>query len=533
MISAALLIVVVPLIGAALAYGVRRWPSLELLVALLACLGVIVLLSQPLEAAIAFPGLPVGPVGIDVDQPVTLLGRVLRVRAPERIPLLLLFVCAAMLFAMSWRTSPGWPFIPIGLAMLAAMSIALLIRPFVYAALALEGAAALAALMIQAERSGERATMGALRYLSAITLALPLFLFAGWAIDRVGNVSLNDADALRIAYEPAIVLLIGGFGLMLGAIPLFSWIHPVAKDAPPLTTAFIATVGVGAVSALLLGFWQEYAWLRTSSVAVQALTIGGIGLLLFGGGLAWAQHTFSRVMACAIFVEIGCLLLVLSNSSQLSVESLTFAAPARALSLGVFGLGVWRLRELRASDAFADARGVRDLWTILALGVGGLSLAGLPGTLGFVSRWSAARAYSATDAEGLALLVLAGASVGVGVLRGLIGLLTPPHPEAAVVAHASVGAQLGLFDQAVGARSEVVREEVGQQAPSDPLLLVGESLIEGEVRSPHSGRLAQLDSVGAKFVIGVGVGALLILGLWPGVIVPLAKAAALQYSFYP
>ncbi|MCS6846597.1 MAG: proton-conducting transporter membrane subunit [Anaerolineae bacterium] len=535
MIPAALLVVSIPLVGAVLAYLLRRWQGIEIAVAVLMCAGVVALLAQPPDSKIALPGIA---VGIELSAPFEVLGRVLRVRAAERIPILLLFVCAAVLFVLSWRAPQGWPFVPIGLVVLAAVSLALMIRPFVYAALAFEGAAALAALMIQAERGGERSTLGALRYLSATTLALPMFLFAGWSIDRAGTVNLNDAAALAAAYGPATVLLIGGFGLMIGAIPLYTWVHPVARDASPLVTAFIATVGVGALSFLLLEFWQAYEWLRAGGLAADALAIGGIVLLIFGGALAWAQKSFARVMACAILVEIGCILLVMSRGSQLSVEALTFATLARTLSLGVFGLGVWRLRVLRSSDAFADVRGAHDLWTVMALGVGGLSLAGLPGTLGFVSRWSAARAYGVADAEGLALLLVASASVGVGVMRGLIAMFDAPCVK--VVEETPARAQqMSLFPErvlAVGEEAEAADDPTGFAPGSDePPLLEGETLIEGEVLQEDVQRpvAAKLDSLGTRLMIGAGIAAIIIIGIWPGIIAPLAKAAAAQYTFYP
>ncbi len=534
MIPAALLVVSIPLVGALLAYLLRRWQGIEIGAAVLACASVVALLAQPLDSKIALPG---APVGIELSAPFEVLGRVLRVRAAERIPILLLFICAAALFVLSWRAPQGWPFVPIGLIVLAAVGLALMIRPFVYAALAFEGAAALAALMIQAERSGERSTLGALRYLSATTLALPMFLFAGWAIDRAGVVNLNDAAALAATYGPATVLLIGGFGLMIGAIPLYTWVHPVARDASPLVTAFIVAVGVGAVSFLLLDFWQAYPWLRIGGQAADALAVGGIVLLIFGGALAWAQNAFARVLACAILVEMGCVLLVMSRGSQLSVEALTFATLARTLSLGVFGLGIWRLRTLRSSDAFTDVRGVRDLWTVLALGVGGLSLAGFPGTLGFVSRWSAARAYGVADAEGLTLLLVASASVGVGVVRGLIATFDAPCVE--VIEEAPAGAQqMSLFPErvlAIGGEGKVT-STAADASPmlDDPPLLEGETLIEGEVlQDAQQPAAMRQDSFIARLMIGLGVAAVIILAIWPGIITPLAKAAAAQYTFYP
>jgi multicomponent Na+:H+ antiporter subunit D len=520
MLPAALLVIAIPLLAAGLAYALRRWGSLELLIAIGACGLVVYLLARPIESVVALPGLQV-----DLDAPLDLLGRALRVRAADRVPLLLLFACAAIVFALSWRAPQGWPFVPVGLLMLAAVSSALMIRPFVFAALALEAAAALAALMIQGERNGERSTLASMRYLITATLALPLLLGADYVIGRAGGVNVADAEAVATAFGPAVILVIAGFALLMGAIPLFTWVHPVAKDAPPMVTTFLVTVGLGAASFLLLAYWQEYDWLSGSETALGALRMGGTALLLFAGLLAWAQRSFSRVLACGILVEIGCMLLLMSTGTQLSVEAIAFSTLARALSLGLLCIGIWRLRELRGSDAFADVRNTRDIWTAMAIGAGGLSFIGLPGTLGFVSRWATARAYSGADAEGLVLLLLAGASVAIGLLRGLIIMFSDVHAHAAAVDKAAedVATQLSLFDE--------VDVDVEDAAPLPEERSAGEAVIEGQAVPVNTAGL-HLSSVRSRFVIGVGVALVLILGVWPAIIAPLAQAAAAQYGFY-
>ena len=328
---------------------------------------------------------------------------------------------------------------------------------------------------------------------------------------------------MAAAFGPAVVLTIAGFGLLMGAIPLFTWVHPVAKDAPPLVTTFLTTVGLGTAGFLLLDYWQEYDWLRTSEVAITALRVGGVALLLFAGLLAWAQRSFSRVLACGIFVEISCVLLLMSTGTQLSVESIAFSTLARALSLGLLCIGIWRLRELRGSDAFADVRGTKDIWTAMALGVGGLSFIGLPGTLGFVARWATARAYSEADAEGLVLLLLASASVAIGLSRGLISMFSDAHRASVDKTIEVVATQLSLFDEVD------VADAIPEPAPAP--MAAGKAVIEGEA-VPVSTAGVHLSSVSARFVVGVGVALVLILGLWPGIITPLAQAAAAQYSFY-
>ncbi len=539
MLPAALLVIAIPLAGAALAYFGRRWQTLEVLIALVALGAGIFVLAQPLAGTITLPGLT-----LDIDAPLNLLGRVLRIRGPEQAPLLLLFICTAIIFALSWRSPQGWTFIPIGLAMLAAMSAALLIRPFVYAALALEAAAALAVLMIQAERQGERSTVGAMRFLVCTTLALPLFLLAGWSIDRAGTVNLADMEAVAAAYGTPIVLLLGGFAFLLGAIPLYSWIHPVAKDAPPLATAFLGTISIGAVSFLFLSFWQEFVWLRNSPTALNILTAGGMVLLIFGASLAWAQPSFSRVLAAALFVDLGITLLLFISSTPIAVEALAFSVLARAIGLSVFGIGIWRLRAMRGSDDFISIRQVNDLWTMLALLAGGLSIAGLPGTVGFVARWSSARAYSSTDAEGLVLMLVACGSVGIGVMRGVIAMASRPVQAEIVDEEEELppdaGEQLPLFElpevepqpEAAGTLQLAYEEaplafgmSAQPEAPAEE-----ETIVEGDARPAFAAR--GIHSIRARFVVGAGVALVLIFGLWPGLIAPLAQAVAAGYSFY-
>lgn len=541
MLPAALLVIAIPLAGALLAYLGRRWQTLEVLIALLTLGAGIVLLAQPITGAIRLPGLT-----IDIDTPLNLLGRVLRIREPERVPLLLLFICSAIIFGMSWRAPQGWTFIPIGLAVLAAFSAALLIRPFVYAALALEAAAALAVLMIQGERQGERSTTGAMRYLVCATLALPLFLLAGWSIDRAGTVNLADAEAVAAAYGPSIFLLLGGFSLLLGAIPLYSWIHPVAKQSPPLVTAFLGTVSIGVVTFLLLSFWQAFAWLRTSPMLQNAFTAAGMLLLLLGGGLAWAQRSFSRVLACALFIELGCVMLMFISSTPLAIESLAFSVIARAIGLSVFGIGIWRLRAMRGSDDFEDIRSVNDLWTMVALMAGGLSMAGLPGTIGFVARWTSARAYSSADAEGLVLLLIACGSVGIGVMRGVAAMASQPVQAEIVDDETELppdaGEQLPLFELP---EAEPQPEAAGALQPAmgdapfafgfNPVAVAdlpenGGFFVEGEAKPAFTAR--GIHAISARFVVGVGIALTLIFGLWPGLIAPIAQAVAAGYTFY-
>ena len=427
MIPAALLVVALPLIGALPSILLRRWRSIELLVAILTCGIVLIVLSQP-------PDIPISVLGVEIkiNAPLNVLGRVLQVRSNDRATLLLLFLSAVVLFACAWGVAQSWSYIPVGLVSLSLLSAALLVRPFVFAALAFEAAAAVSVLMIQAERTGERSTAGATRYLTVTTLALPVFLGAGYVIRQA--TAISDPIEQLIAFTPAIDMLVVGFAFLLGALPLFTWIHSVAKYAPPLATAFLVTVANSAAMLLLLDFCQEFPWFATSPILLGALQFGGVLLIVMGGLLAWAQNSFARVWACALLIDIGSMLMAAGSSSATGVGAVAFNILARALSLGLFGIGLSILRQRAfASDRFEDIRGLGfdHRWAAFALGAGGLSLVGIPGTIGFVARWMSARAIGIYDVNGMAIMVLACVSVGVGVARGMAQLFNASWREAA------------------------------------------------------------------------------------------------------
>ncbi len=511
MIPAALLVVLIPLAGGMVAFGLRRWQSAESFFAALVCLSVGgLLISLPTEPA---PVLPGAALVISPDASLEVLGRTLRVQAEDRMPLGLLFIASALLFLLSWRAPQGRSFVALGLMVLSVLVAALIVRPFLYAALAFEIAAAFAVFMIQAERGGERSTLGALRYLGAVTLAMPLLLIAGWIIESADATGVAD---LASVYGPAIVLLLASFGLLLGAVPIFNWVHPVTRDAPPLVAAFLAVVGIGSFSFLLLKLLQAYEWLRLAPLFTQSLIASGLVLIALGGLLAWAQRSFARLMACAVFIEIGCLLLSLGNVSRTGIEALAFSLPARALALGAFGLGVWRLRMARDSDDFFAVRGLRDGWAGLALGIGGLSLVGLPGTLGFVSRWLTMRAHGFGDPESIALLVFAQVSLGIGLMRGLRLLFQ----DAGVAEDQPAG------DVMNSERGALILIQAGRAPAIEPAVV-------GLVQGPLGGvgwLRRQLDD---RLPIAISAAALVALGVWPETFAWLAKAAADAYAFLP
>jgi NADH:ubiquinone oxidoreductase subunit 2 (subunit N) len=419
----ALFLLLTTLAGGALAYVFRRWRALEIVIAVAACAIVVLLLANPIDVSV---------LGIDIDGRLNLLGRSMRIAAPDRLPLLLLHGCALVLMLASLRTPENWTYIPVGLLMLGVFTAMLTIRPFEYAGLSAVIAGALGALMIQADRSGEHSTLGARRFLVVNALALPMFLGAGYLADRAAAIS--DPSLIESGYAPAAVMLVAGLALVMGAVPVFTWIHPVANDAPPLTTAFLATIGTGAAGFLLLALLSEFRWLSGAAGARTLLDFAALALLIMAAALGWAQRSLSRVLACGVLASLGGALAALKTMSPAGIEAASFGMIARTLSLGLFGIGVALLRERYRDDAFDAIRGAgsREAWLSIAIGVGGLSMAGLPGTIGFVTLWTTTHAVG--DADLTIVLLLASLSIATGVLRGMSAMFDGVSQPTAVLA---------------------------------------------------------------------------------------------------
>ena len=288
----------------------------------------------------------------------------------------------------------------------------------------ISGAALLAGLLLLAARSG--------------SLAL-----AGFAHVPAGG--------LRVTAE---ALLLLGFAVKVGLIPFQVWMPRGYAAAPGPARAVMAGV---AVNVGFYGLWRTLAvlgpppaWLTSVLLVLAGLTavlgiahaavqtglqrviayssVENTGLILagFGVALVGAATRDQRLVAA------GLLAATLQVTAHAAAKSLLFTASAGLEAVG----GSGDLEDLRGMARHAP-------WSGTGLAIGGLTLAGLPPTAGFVSEWFLLEAlmqqFRVPGLEYRLVLALAGAAIaltagfaGVTFVR-LIGLvvLGPPLPPAA------------------------------------------------------------------------------------------------------
>lgn len=416
--AAPLLFMLIPILTAALVWGLRRWPTGAVAVAV----GVGAVL------AVLAIGLPVdAPTGFSLRGTWTVLGRNFVLEPTDRLGLAFILAQATLLFGISRLTSTTRWFLPMGWAILSLLAAALMIRPFVFSALFMELASALAVFLLVDQ--AHPATRGAIRFLAFMTVGMACILVTGWLLEAI-VASPDDAALTRLAT----VMLALGFAVWLGVAPFHSWLPVVAEDSPALSTAFVFTVMRFPAAVLLLQFLSSYEWLNQNPLVYRALTLVGGGLVLLGALFVYSQQRLGRVLGYAMLMDVGAFLLAVGLNSEAGTAAALVVLVMRGLALTLWAPGMEQLRRAApAASEFGHMRGLarRYPFATAAVFMGLLSLVGFPLTAGFPARWALLSLLAQIHPTSAVFLLVGMASVGLASARALAALLTPVEAEAA------------------------------------------------------------------------------------------------------
>ncbi|MEA3334935.1 MAG: proton-conducting transporter membrane subunit [Chloroflexota bacterium] len=410
-------------LAAILVYLLRRWPTPSAALAGLSALALGVMLwTWPNDQEVFFLGRV-----INLNQPVLFFGQHLEMGPTGQWTIGFMAVALAATYVGAWRVSQGRTFFPFGLLLLALLSTVLLIRPLWLAPAILAAVLSMATFVIQAGRRGS--TRGAARIMWLPVLAIPLFLLAAWYLKQV---PLNPDDPLPL--QSAARLASWGLLLLLAPWPLHGPGLSLGAEAPPLVAAWLSTALLIISVSLLQGFLLRYQWLQNTALFYgpsglrlpELLLYGGLALTLWAGMAAMTQRDLSRVWSYSALYNHGSVLIALGLGARSSWGLVWLLLITRTVSLLVsgFGLAVIRDRAGGLTD-YGSIRGfgTRTPWSSTALLLGGLSLAGLPLTMGFASQWTLSQTLGTQDWLLAALLLTGAIALSLGLLRGERSLL--------------------------------------------------------------------------------------------------------------
>ncbi|MBV8997221.1 MAG: hypothetical protein JO287_26805, partial [Pseudonocardiales bacterium] len=248
----------------------------------------------------------------------------------------------------------------------------------------------------KADRAEAAIVTVTLSKVSGAALLLGFLLLAG----RAGGFSFAALAALPPSglRDAAFALLVAGFAVKVGLVPLHVWMPRGYRAAPGPLRAVMAGV---AVNVGFYGMWRTLELLRVPPgwLAVIVLLVGGFTALL-GIAHATVQTDLAEVVAYSS-VENGGLISVgygVALAGAAVHRPPLVAVGLLAATLQIVAHALAKSLLFGATSGISDATGTTELEALRGVGhrlpasgtglaIGALTLAGLPLTVGFVSEW--------------------------------------------------------------------------------------------------------------------------------------------------
>ena len=276
--------------------------------------------------------------------------------------------------------------------------------------------ASLASYVLIAAGPNRRALPAVFNYLIFGTIGATFYLIGvGLIYMLTGTLNLADMEArIHQVGELRPILVAAGFitlGLALKAavFPLHAWLPMSYTYAPHIVTAFLAACSTKVALYVLLRFdflvFQQNLLAHDIQFALFLMPLAVMAILI-ASGVALFERNLKRMLAYSSIAQVGYILLGASLVSVLGLTAGILHMFNHALAKGTLFLAVaalaMRFSGLRLED-FSGA-GRQMPWTMGAFVLGGLSLIGVPGTAGFVSKWLLILAALDQGVLGIALI---------------------------------------------------------------------------------------------------------------------------------
>jgi multicomponent Na+:H+ antiporter subunit D len=294
-----------------------------------------------------------------------------------------------------------------------------------------------------------RALTAAYQYLIMGTIGAT-FLLIGIGLVYAETGTLNMVDlAQRLpgifdhrTVHTAFTFMLVGISLKLALFPLHLWLPNAYTYAPSAITVFLAATATKVAVYVMLRivftvFSTRFVQITPTELVFLLLGIAGI---LYASVAAIYQPDAKRLLAYSSIAQIGYMVLGMGFGSALGLtatvvhvfnHALMKGALFMALGALVYRVGTTRLDQIKGL-------GRQMPWTFAAIFIGGLSLIGVPGTAGFISKWYLVLAAIEQQNWAIALIILAGSLLAVAYMWNLIETLffQPVTPRAKAVREA-------------------------------------------------------------------------------------------------
>lgn len=254
-------------------------------------------------------------------------------------------------------------------------------------------------LIAQGAGRDRRALTAAFDYLIMGTIGATFFVI-GLGLLYMATGTLNMADlADRIADQGAnrtvrsgFAFIIVGMGLKVAMFPLHLWLPKAYTFAPSAVTVFLSATATKAALYVVMRFTfsiynPDFAF-ATNTLEIIFIPLAIIAMFS-ASFVAVFQTNFKRMLAYSSIAQVGYMLLgiALLTDTSLTAAILHMFNHGITKALLFMGVGAYVLRANGSFYTQVAGLGRKMPITSGAVIIGGLSLIGVPGTAGFVSKW--------------------------------------------------------------------------------------------------------------------------------------------------
>ena len=261
------------------------------------------------------------------------------------------------------------------------------------------------------------------------------FLLIGIGLIYAETGSLNMMDlSLRLpatfeyrTIHTAFAFIVVGVGLKLAMFPLHLWLPNAYTYAPSVITVFLAATATKVAVYVMLRivfmvFSDGFAQATPTNEMFMLLGVAGV---LIASVYAVYQRDAKRLLAYSSVAQVGYMVLGIAFGSVLGVTASLVHMFNHALMKGALFMALGALVYRVGSSHIDKLHGLgRQMpWTFAAIFIGGLSLIGVPGTAGFISKWYLVLAALEQQAWLVAVVILVGSLIAVIYLWKLVEVL--------------------------------------------------------------------------------------------------------------
>ncbi len=279
-----------------------------------------------------------------------------------------------------------------------------------------------------------RALTASFQYLILGTIGATFFLI-GIGLAYAATGSLNMADlAIRLsesAHTQTIHTALGfifiGMALKAAMFPLHQWLPRAYTYAPVMVSVFLAgtatKVAVYVIArSVFTVFTPEYS---LQTLLNELLIVFGAIAVIHGAARSIRQTSVKPLLAWSSLSQIGYFMIGIGllSATGLMATMIHMFNHALIKSALFMAAGIWLYQTGSLRISSLGGMGKRMPLTFMATVIAGLSLIGVPGTVGFVSKWYLVLAAVEQQAWGIVAVIVLGSVMAIIYVWKLIETL--------------------------------------------------------------------------------------------------------------